>query len=375
MPDHHRPPPAAPAAAHGPGSASPSADTLEGAVLRVTFYNPATSFSVVQVRPRGRREPVPVVGTLPQVQPGEWLLAQGRWQTDPQHGAQFRAVGVEVRPPSGLDDVVSYLGSGFIRLLGPTLARRIVAHFGEATLAVLDTTPERVREVAGIGAKRAGALVAAWAEHRTLRAVASVLAARQVDARFAPRLVAAYGDQAPRVIAANPYRLVADIPGFGFRAADRLGEEAGIRPAALARLQAAVHAAALRDGEAGHTRSSAASLIAAAARLADADPALLAPIVAQLTAGGVLAVRAAPPPPSAPPAPGAPAPTVAPPTPLPAPTIARGGLRVYESAPPPPTDDDSLGLGLAARVRAEEALALDLRALAARPSGIRGGGR
>jgi exodeoxyribonuclease V alpha subunit len=268
MPDHDQP---------RRGSPAPPGTTLEGTVLRVTFYNPETSFSVVQVRQRGRRDPVPVVGTVPQVHPGEWLLARGQWQTDPRHGAQFRAASVEVRPPSTLDDVVSYLGSGFIRLLGPTLAKRIVAHFGEATLTILDTAPERVREVSGIGVKRAGELVTAWAEHRTLRAVATALAARQVDARFAPRLVATYGDQAPRVIAANPYRLVADIPGFGFRAADRLGQEAGIRPTALARLQAAVHAAALRDGEAGHTRSTAASLMATAARLADVDPALLAP--------------------------------------------------------------------------------------------------
>jgi exodeoxyribonuclease V alpha subunit len=329
--------------------------------VRVTFYNPETSFSVAQVRPRGRRDPVPLVGTLPQVHPGEWVLARGTWQTDPRHGAQFRATGVEVRPPGTLDDLVNYLGSGFIRLLGPTLARRIVDHFGEATLGVLDTTPGRVREVAGIGAKRAGELVAAWAEHRTLRAVATALAARQVDARFAPRLVAAYGEQAPRVIAANPYRLVADVPGFGFRAADRLGQAAGIRPVALARLQAAVHAAALRDGEAGHTRSDAAALVATAARLADVDPALLAPVVTQLVAGGVLAIRGASPP-------------ATPATPLPAPTIGGGGLRVYEPPPPAPvTDEDmGLGLGLAARVRAEEVLARDLRALVARPSGIPG---
>lgn len=149
MPDHDRHRRPGPAAA-SPSRAAPPSSTLEGTVLRVTFYNPETSFSVVQVRPRGRRDPVPVVGTLPQVHPGEWLLAHGQWQTDPRHGAQFRAAGVEVRPPATLDDVVSYLGSGFIRLLGPTLARRIVAHFGEATLTVLDTAPDRVREVNGI---------------------------------------------------------------------------------------------------------------------------------------------------------------------------------------------------------------------------------
>jgi len=69
---------------------APSGTRLEGSVERVTFYNPENGFSVLRVRVRGHREPVVVVGTLPAVQPGERLVLRERWQTDPQHGAQFR---------------------------------------------------------------------------------------------------------------------------------------------------------------------------------------------------------------------------------------------------------------------------------------------
>ena len=81
------------------------------------------------------------------------------------------------------------------------------------------------------------------------------LSANGLDTRFAPRLFRAYGAEAPTILAANPYRLVAEVPGLGFATADRLGQAAGIRPTAPARLQAAVHAALLHLGENGHTRA------------------------------------------------------------------------------------------------------------------------
>src|SRR4051795_1507379 len=94
---------------------------LDGAVERVTFYNPENGFSVVRLRLRGRREPIAVVGTLPAVQPGETLALTGQWRTDPRHGAQFHPATAEVRPPSTVEDTICYLGSGLIRQLGPTL--------------------------------------------------------------------------------------------------------------------------------------------------------------------------------------------------------------------------------------------------------------
>ena len=221
-------------------TASAASTTLEGAVDRVTFYNPENGFSVLRVRVRGRREPVAVVGILPAVQPGEQLRLQGQWHTDARHGAQFRPEHAEVRPPAALEDIQRYLGSGLIRQIGPVLAQRIVQSFGEATLQVLDTQPERVREVPGVGAQRARSIAAAWTEHRALRAVAAFLSEHGLDTRYAPRLVGIYGPDAPRVLAANPYRLVGDVPGLGFAAADRLGQSLDIRPAAVPRLQAAV---------------------------------------------------------------------------------------------------------------------------------------
>jgi exodeoxyribonuclease V alpha subunit len=344
----------------------PAETTLEGTVERITFYNPTNGFSVVRLRVRGRREPIAVVGTLPAVQPGEVLAARGHWQTDPRHGAQFRPTEAEVRRPSDIDGIVRYLGSGLVKQIGPVLAKRIVGTFGERTLDVLDATPERVREVPGIGPHRATAIAAAWSEHRALRDLMAFLAEHGLDGRFAPRLMAVYGTEATRILAANPYRLVADVPGLGFPSADRLGQDLGIRHTAPSRIQAAVQAALLRASENGHTRLPRPLLADATASLAEVAPELAEGGIAQLLAGGTIAVRSEP--------------RTETEAVAPAPQQSVGRVRIYE--PPAPTSpapvtseatepapgpDDGLGIGLAGLVRAEEDLTARLLGLARRP--------
>lgn len=345
---------------------------LEGTVERSTFYNPENGFSVVKLRVRGRRDATTVVGTLPAVQPGEMLVLTGDWQTDPRHGAQFRAHDATVRPPVLRDDIVRYLSSGLVRQLGPVLAERIVQTFGEETLAVLDANPGRVREVPGIGPQRANALAVGWQAHRALRAVTAFLIEHRIDTRYAPRLIAAYGADAPKVLRANPYRLVADVPGFGFAAADRIGQAIAVRTTAPARLQAAVQATLLKAADDGHTRVAADLLQKQAARLAEIEPELAASALTQLLASGVLTTGEPRVSPQASPQTG--------PTDLQAALSERaaavsGRIRLYVPIAAPesvPSEGQPapLGVGLSGLVRAEMALADGLRVLAERVTGL-----
>jgi exodeoxyribonuclease V alpha subunit len=290
----------------------------------------------------------------------------GHWQTDPRHGAQLRPEQATVKPPADGEDMVRYLGSSLIQI-GPVLAQRIVAAFGSDTLAVLDSEPERVRQVAGVGQQRAPWIVESWRTHQALRGVSSFLSEHGLDTRFAPRLLGTYEDQARTILRGNPYRLVGEVPGLGFRAPDRLGRGLGVRLSAPPRLQAAIHAALLRAAEQGHTRQQAEQLLAAGCGLTEQGSEVLEPALRQLEEAGVIGTtqrRAA-------------EPDAGELFSAPAQVVARqvtGRLGVYEPVASPASEafpaPSGLGFGLAGLVTAKEQLSRRLRRLVSRRSAV-----
>lgn len=105
-------------AARRPSDSSPL-EHLNGLVERVTFHNADTGFCVVRVKVRGQRGPVTVVGHAPAISPAEYVTSGGNWRTDREHGLQFSARFLKVAPPSTIEGMEKYLGSGMIRGIGP----------------------------------------------------------------------------------------------------------------------------------------------------------------------------------------------------------------------------------------------------------------
>ena len=101
--------------------ASKDREPLSGLVERVTFHSSETGFCVLRVKVRGHRELVTVVGSAASIQPGEFIQASGRWDTHRDHGMQFKTTFLKVMPPSSLDGIEKYLGSGMIRGIGLSL--------------------------------------------------------------------------------------------------------------------------------------------------------------------------------------------------------------------------------------------------------------
>ena len=128
-----------------------TADNLAGPVERVTFHNPDNGFCVLRVKARGQRDLVTVVGHAPTISAGEFVQATGTWINDRTHGPQFKASFLRAAPPTTVEGIEKYLGSGMIRGIGPIYAKRLVQAFGEAVFDVIEAQPERLRDVDGIG--------------------------------------------------------------------------------------------------------------------------------------------------------------------------------------------------------------------------------
>jgi exodeoxyribonuclease V alpha subunit len=235
---------------------TPTHDTpterLAGSVERVTFHSDETGFCVLRVKVRGHRDLETVVGTAPAITPGEYVECEGWWVTDRTYGLQFKTVQLRVVPPTTLEGIEKYLGSGMVKGIGPHFATKLVRAFGEQVFDVIEQTPERLTELDGIGPKRKQRVVDAWAAQKVIREIMVFLHSHGIGTARAVRIYKTYGDDAIPKVRENPYRLALDIHGIGFKTADALAQRLGIPRDAVIRAQAGVRHVLQEFADEGH---------------------------------------------------------------------------------------------------------------------------
>ena len=195
-----------------------------------------------------------VVGHAPTISAGEFVQASGTWVNDRIHGPQFKASFLRAAPPTTVEGIEKYLGSGMIRGIGPVYGKRLVRAFGEAVFDVIEGQPERLQQVEGIGPKRAERIVAGWADQKVIREIMIFLHSHGVSTSRSVRIFKTYGAQAIQVLSENPYRLARDVRGIGFKTADAIAAKLGIEKMAMIRARAGIGFAlteAMDDGHCG----------------------------------------------------------------------------------------------------------------------------
>jgi exodeoxyribonuclease V alpha subunit len=247
-------------------------DSLDGLVERITYYNAENGYTVLRLHARGYPELVTVVGTMPEIIPGESLRLQGQWITNAQYGKQFKAEKCEQVLPASIEGLKKYLGSGLIKGVGPVTAQRIVKRFGLETLDVLDHSPERIREVLGIGPIRAAAIARAWDEQKSIKQVMLFLQGHGVNTGLAVKIYKQYGDAAIDLVQADPYRLAQDIYGIGFKTADKIAHDLGLPHDAPSRVAAGVVYTLSNFTDQGHVFAPQSLLVHDASELLDVQP-------------------------------------------------------------------------------------------------------
>jgi exodeoxyribonuclease V alpha subunit len=256
-------------------AAASSSEVLVGNVERVTFHSDESGFCVLKVRARGHRDLVTTVGHAAMISAGEWITATGEWINDRNHGLQFKAKFLKTSEPTSLEGIEKYLASGMIRGIGPVYARRLVRAFGKDVFDIIEASSDRLRQVAGIGPKRADKIISAWAEQKVIREIMVFLHSHGVGTARAVRIFKTYGVDAVQVMSENPYRLARDIRGIGFKTADLIAEKLGIEKTAMVRIRAGISYALTEAMGEGHCGLPVEDLKALSARLLEVEPSLI----------------------------------------------------------------------------------------------------
>ena len=245
-------------------------EIIEAFADETVFRNEENGYTVLVVKAGKSR--VSAVGIMPPIAVGEKLRITGDWTEHPVYGRQIKVQSIEIEKPTTLSGIEKYLSSGMIRGIGPATAKLLIRAFGEETLDVLYSQPEKLLDVPGIGQKRAQMIQESYAEQAQQREAMVFLQSYGVTPALAVKIYKRYGENVRQVITRNPYRLVEDVEGIGFKTADRIASSLGIEQSSEYRLSAGVkYTLSEATAGAGHCYLPRPELALAARRLLGSD--------------------------------------------------------------------------------------------------------
>lgn len=263
------------------------AEELTGLVTKITFHNPENGFIVLRVENPSEDEFV-AVGYLPEATEGSTYTFTGEWDDHPRFGPQFKFSRAELVLPTSAQGISNYLASGLFPGVGPAIAEKLVAAFGEKTLEVIAEEPERLQEVPGIGPVKAEAITAAFARQVSGEKAFLYLYGLGLSSGLVAKLYNYYGDSVVDVISQNPYQPAEEIEGIGFKTADKIAGRLGLPSDAPSRLRVGLLFVLYEAAEDGHTFIGEQELYTAAADLLGISPELLEEILAELHQDGLV---------------------------------------------------------------------------------------
>lgn len=256
---------------------------LEAVLERITYVNDETGYTIARVATeRSGPDLLTVVGPLLGAQIGESLRLTGYWGSHPRYGRQFEVHSYTTVLPATIQGIRRYLGSGLIKGIGPTMAERMVDHFGLEILSVIENEPERLVEVHGLGPKRTRRIADAWEEQKAIKEVMVFLSGVGVSTSLAVKIYKKYADESIEVVRTEPYRLAADVWGIGFKTADTIAQSVGIPHDSPERIKAGLQYTLSEAADDGHCYLPEPNLITDAAKILEVDRELIGPCLDDL---------------------------------------------------------------------------------------------
>lgn len=227
-------------------------EIIQGEVERINFKSEEDGYSVLKVIVSNSREPIVAVGHFVDVNPGERIELTGRWLNHPRYGKQFRAESYRTLLPASIEGIRKYLASGLIKGIGPVIAERIVEKFGVDTLEIMDSDPEQLLEVEGIGPLRLDRIRKAWKEQKDIRELMQFLQMHDIPTGHAPRIFKRYGASSINVLKEDPYQVAMEVRGIGFITVDAMARKLGIPEDSPLRARGAIFYMLQKLGADGH---------------------------------------------------------------------------------------------------------------------------
>ena len=256
-------------------------EILQGAVSAVVYQNYENGYAVLRLNVGGGQM-VTVVGTIPLPAVGERLMVTGKWSNHSSYGRQFEAEFLERLMPQTAHEIMSYLSSRVIKGIGPKTAARIVEHFREETLLIMEREPLRLAEISGISREKARAIGEEFRQQVGMRQLMEFFALHHLPAELAVKCYKLYGDSTVELLYDDPYLLMDEGLEAPFGAVDRFAIELGVAGDDPRRVEAGILFELHYNLTGGHSFLPEEKLTAATAQLLNVDAQTVAEGVGRL---------------------------------------------------------------------------------------------
>lgn len=199
---------------------------IKGIVESIVYRNSENGYTILDLYSAGRM--ITVAGKFPIIGKGETLELEGEFKINKRYGEQFEAESVRVEKPTDVSAIERYLSCGLISGVGEVTARNIVKKFGERTLEVIENSPNELAEVRGISIKKANEICGTYKDIKKMQEAVMFLQKYDISINMSVKIFNKYKYRTEEIISENPYRLIEDIEGIGFKTADKIAMKIGI---------------------------------------------------------------------------------------------------------------------------------------------------
>ncbi|MBE7053069.1 MAG: ATP-dependent RecD-like DNA helicase [Ruminococcaceae bacterium] len=197
-----------------------------GEVVNIIYKNEDNGYTVCEIETKD--EVVVATGYLVGINEGDIINASGTWTKHNVYGEQFKIEIFEKEIPQSEDAIQKYLSSGIIKGIREKTAKRIVETFGKDSLKIIETSPMELRIIRGISAKKAVEIQQSYIEQMGATTLIMFLQKYNISVNMAAKIYKRFGPMSQDIIKKNPYVLVEEIEGIGFKTADDAAIKMGI---------------------------------------------------------------------------------------------------------------------------------------------------
>ncbi len=259
-------------------------EEITGTLTQVIFYNEENGYTIAEMETEDQL--ITIVGNLPYARTGTAYRLEGGFRVHPRYGEQFSFSHAEEAIPTTAAGIQEFLASGTIKGIGAKTAAAIVGRFGERTLEVIESEPDRLTEVEGIGRKKAIQIADSYAAHREFADVALEFGELGLSSSQSLKLYLSYGRDAVKLVKENPYRLIDEVRGIGFRKADQIAEAMGVGREDPVRITSGIKAFLAQHASDGNTYMPRTELMEKVAEFLDVTRELVDEGIAELAFDG-----------------------------------------------------------------------------------------